>query len=103
VAERLLNIIVSSSSHKKTIGGSCEQKCHQVNSDGGGVRKCLDIENLRQSLLFLIVHVMLVMILFLLLVFGSCTTSAHTAGIISCSTSSPAANSTDAATSVFYN
>jgi hypothetical protein len=33
---------------------------------------------------------------------GSFTTSAHSAGIIACSTSSPAANSTDAATSAFY-
>ena len=35
--------------------------------------------------------------------FGSCTTSVqHSAGVIACSTSSPAANSIDAATSAFY-
>jgi hypothetical protein len=33
---------------------------------------------------------------------GSFTTSAHSAGIIACSTSSPAANSADAATCAFY-
>ena len=80
------------------------------------------MKNLRQSLLFPIVRVLLVMILFLLLFLvllqqvhivqvlslvllllppGSFT-SADSAGIIACSTSSPAANSTDAATSAFF-
>jgi hypothetical protein len=59
------------------------------------------MKNLRQSLLFPIVRVLLVMILFFAFS-GSFTTSAHSAGIIACSTSSPAANSTDAATSAFY-
>jgi hypothetical protein len=34
--------------------------------------------------------------------FSGSFTSAHSAGIIACSTSSPAANSTDAATSAFF-